>query len=652
MTQLGTRWSIVLGLGLWACGSDDTGGAADNTATDSPVEPGNGPRVQPDANGGGSGLPPSAEPSDEPVPPASGVAGGSNTPSPNSTSVPTPTTSTKLDVLFVVDNSLLMGPKQELLIAAVPRFLDQLLAPPLSDVHLGVISTSLGAYGAQNPCADASANQRDMAHLLGALRGSQPFVTWCSEGACGTSSIGEAATELVAQLELAGSEGCGWEASLESWYRFLIEPAPYTEVVRQNCPIGGDTNQLCVGPATDAAGTPLVDEALLQQRSAFLRPDSVLLIVGLSDEDDCSMLASGQTWRLSETFSVTPEGIYQSNAAFKGSAVCASNPNDPCCVSCGSSPPADCPTTMDASGQTVSVGCEERRYLSTDQLAGQGSLEASLDHVNLRCFEQKRRFGVNYLYPIERYTNALTRGRLCPTAPDLDPESCEDPAQVIANPLFASRAPSDVILANLVGVPWQDLAVDPAAASLEVRAATDLEWEWLIGERHPPTGIAVPSDPLMIAAVEPRTGVQPSTGVALQPPDAERTAHPANGHEWNIADRDELQAACIFELAEPIVCPSLDELMETGEYCACSWYSDARYQNPICQAPDGSFGLTQYFADARPGTRQLQLAYDVQEQAVVGSVCVRQTTTPGTPDYGYQPALDAVVRRVQQRFAP
>ena len=31
------------------------------------------------------------------------------------------------------------------------------------------------------------------------------------------------------------------------------------------------------------------------------------------------------------------------------------------------------------------------------------------DDINLRCWDQKRRFGIDFLYPIDRYTQALTQ---------------------------------------------------------------------------------------------------------------------------------------------------------------------------------------------------------------------------------------------------
>jgi hypothetical protein len=632
------RAIACLALSLSACGGGGAGDAPNSGGNSAP-------------SGTGPAGAPSSEAND-PIAPTAGP-GGAAAPEP----VATPTTSTKLDVLFVIDNSLGMGPKHELLADAVNDLFQQLLVPPVTDAHLGVITTSLGAYGAEHPCDDADAGQRDMAHLVGALRGNQPVIGWCSTGAqdacAGTNSVGAVASELADQVLAAGATGCGWEADLESWYRFLVEPAPYTEIVRQNCPVGGDTDLSCVGPATDASGAPLVDQELLQERAAFLRPDSVLLIVQLSDEDDCSWLPKGQTWRLAQTYETSAAGTVEYTSAFKGSAVCQTNPNDSCCVPCSNAAAPGCPTGTNAGGQTVPEGCEEPIYPSVNELASQGSAEPSLDNLNLRCFEQKQRFGVDYLYPVERYTNALTRTTICPSADDLDPASCADPAQVIENPLFAERAPKDVIIANLVGVPWQDLAVDPGASTLELHDASDLQWDWLIGERHPANGIVAPSDPLMLASVDPRSGVQPSTGVALQPSDAGPTAQPSNGHEWNILERDDLQNACVYELPEPLDCPPLEQAVEDGDAgCTCTFYADASYHNPSCQAPDGSFGFAQYSAAARPATRQLQLSFDVQSQAVVGSICAKQTSDRSAADYGYRPAFAAIARRVQQRFGP
>ncbi|MEY4544318.1 MAG: hypothetical protein RL685_513 [Pseudomonadota bacterium] len=51
-----------------------------------------------------------------------------------------------------------------------------------------------------------------------------------------------------------GEDGCGWEASLESWYRFLIDPVPYGELVRVMC--RNSTSQAELRSASDGQRQP------------------------------------------------------------------------------------------------------------------------------------------------------------------------------------------------------------------------------------------------------------------------------------------------------------------------------------------------------------------------------------------------------------
>src|SRR5690606_30051692 len=88
----------------------------------------------------------------------------------------------------------------------------------------------------------------------------------------------EMSDQLGDHLAAAGTSGCGFEAPLESMYRFLVDPSPDESMV--------------VGASGKAESTG-VDQALLTQRAEFLRPDSALIVVVLSDEDDCSMMAGG-----------------------------------------------------------------------------------------------------------------------------------------------------------------------------------------------------------------------------------------------------------------------------------------------------------------------------------------------------------------------
>src|SRR6185295_9118538 len=92
-----------------------------------------------------------------------------------------------------------------------------------------------------------------------------------------------------------GEHGCGYEASLESWYRFLIDPEPPANVTR-----AGDvtvrSSKLTVNADGSTGACVGCDEALLAQRKAFLRPDSLVAIVMLSDENDCSIRDDQVGW--------------------------------------------------------------------------------------------------------------------------------------------------------------------------------------------------------------------------------------------------------------------------------------------------------------------------------------------------------------------
>lgn len=611
-----------------------------------------------------------------------------------------PTKSDKVDLLFVVDNSMSMADKQNVLGLGLPDLVERFVSPAcvddeghvvehpgdpeaecpdgserqfasVDDLHVGVITTSLGGYGAVIDCVpapnDPSSQQRaDMAHLLGTLDRAadlapEGFLTW-SPGT-DRSEFVSAFSELVTR---AGEFGCGYESPLEAMVRFLVDPKPYTKLVRANCSFGNDQNQLCIGPETDGNGEPLVDEALLEQRRAFLRPDSLLTIVIFGDENDCSMKPTGQSWRLSQTQTPIVPGSDQSvaNKAYKGSAACQTDPNGKCCVSCGTTTvPAGCPAGVDDEGRTVSEGCEVPRYASRDDLLQSGSSQPTDDPSNLRCFQQKRRFGVDYLLPVERYANALRVRELCTTTSDLDPASC-DAEDRFENPVLAGRATSLVFLVGIVGVPWQDLAQSVDDDVLRYRNNRDdasndeaLKWNWLIGERNPEGGIAKPRDPLMLEQIEPRSGTNPATGEKLAPPTAGYGANSINGHEWNIEKRDNLQYACLFPLPEPRTCLEPEEeaaRLAAGEAvpsCVCT-DSDPSSQNPACQAEDGTYDRTQRFGPALPGLRQLQVLHDFGNNAVVASICPKQTDDETRPDFGYRPAMDAVLERLREGLFP
>ncbi len=542
--------------------------------------------------------------------------------------------SSKLDLLLVVDNSRNLDAAHGLLVETLPYLLDRLARPacvngfgtvvsetaspgdpcpigvrdfaPMEDVHIGVISTSLGGHGADicdtnNPDTDPSTNDRARFLTRAASGGAVPtwqnkgFLAWDPgqamnpPGDLDLATLGAKLAEIVGG---AGTKGCGFEAQLESIYRFLVDPEPFLDV------------SIVEGKAVLSG----VDDVLLQQRTDFLRPDSLVAVLLLTDEDDCSTKDGGQ-------FYVVNQGNGPDGLNFRmprGTSACAEDPDDPCCVSCVQSTPAGClPADQDPACTTPVVAAE--------------------DPLNLRCFEQKRRFGIDFLYPTSRYVDGFKQAFVANRAGELVP-----------NPLFrGGRAEELVFFAGILGVPWQDVAVDPKALAAGLLPANEIDWRLVLAD--PETGDP-PADPLMIASIEPRQGIHPLTGVPLADPSSTSPlANPINGHERTITGRDDLQYTCIYPLGVPKDCTGLPD-------CECT--DDDIPTNPICQAEDGSYGSTQRFARALPATRPLAVMKELGPQAVVASICADKVSSPVQPTFGYKPAVDALLRTIRRRFEP
>jgi hypothetical protein len=563
----------------------------------------------------------------------------------------------KIDLLFMIDNSASMSDKQTILQLAVPDLVQRLVNPAcidaagrrgatpaatlpcptgqtrefdaIEDIHVAVISSSLGDAGANEACPPPGSSGYvpdavDLAHPIGLLQrgrgiggNEHGFLEWRA----GVTDESTFASQFQRMVSSVGENGCGWEASLEAWYRFLIDPFPYRGLVRARCP-GSSSNQLgCVQAESDADGKMLLDEPLLAARRAFLRPDSLLAIIMLSDENDCSIAVGGSSWAVGTT----------ARRMNRASSVCESDPNAACCYPCDTRVPEGC---------QPDPACDIAPTPDT-----RGRLAASDDAPNLRCFDQKRRFGYDFLYPIARYVNALREPELCYGRADLSLEGCAEGDRV-ANPLLQRRDPSLVFLGGIIGVPWQAIAADRDASgaplgpnTLRFKNAAELErddvWAEIVG-----SGSLPPQNPLMIESAFPRRGVTPG--------------NPVNGREY-ATDGDvpgtpqDLEYACIFPLPEQRDCstrtPGVDE---------CDCYKD-RHDRPLCEAEPGvsRSGTLQYWAKAYPGLRQLEVLRDYGDNSIVASICARNvdvTTAAERADFGYRPAIDAIVDRLKEQL--
>src|SRR5690606_36263121 len=90
------------------------------------------------------------------------------------------------------------------------------------------------------------------------------------------------------QLREVGDSGCGFEAPLEAMYRFLVDPEPPLSIEKRDGPDG---------PEVVVDG---VDEELLALRRQFLSPYSSVVVVILTDEDDCSVSEAQDAWKVGE----------------------------------------------------------------------------------------------------------------------------------------------------------------------------------------------------------------------------------------------------------------------------------------------------------------------------------------------------------------
>jgi len=587
---------------------------------------------------------------------------------------------TKLDLLFMIDNSISMSDKQEVLRLAVPDLVSRLVNPacvdaagvrqapppsgeracppgqtrefaPIDDINIGIISSSIGDSGANAACPPQGfpnfvADRDDHAHLMGSLaRGqvsganSQGFLEWRAG-----ADLARFNADFQIMLQSVGESGCGWEASLEAWYRFLVDPAPASALERVTCPGSTAEGLNCVAPSVDQTGRVILDQTLLAQRAAFLCPDSLVAVVMLSDENDCSLQTGDQTW--------VALAIDDARPMLRGSSICDQNANDKCCYSCPLGPPEGCTADPICAADAV-LGTLENR------------LPATADGKNLRCFEQKRRFGTDFLYPTQRYVNALSQRELCLEKPDLSTLDCSGTPQ--PNPLYAGgRSPDRVFLAGVVGVPWQSLAsnvdlkgrpIPSSGPDLRFKPAAELsasDWANIVGSPGTPFRAAAsgaaevpgtppvpPADPHMRESATARPDIIP--GNAINGRDFDTAAgEAANGTP------DDLEYACIFPLRTPRDCTQRD--ITAGDACDC-YAGDL--DRPLCEATpgNGAPGTTQFWAKAYPGLRQLQVLKDYGANSIVASICARNVSDDDQPDFGYRPAMSALIERLQPQLS-
>jgi hypothetical protein len=625
----------------------------------------------------------------------------------------------KVDLLFMIDNSASMGDKQTILADAVPTLLTGLLQPkcvdpngaqvggktadpngnkgnhfncptgsepefnPVTDMHIGIISSSLGSFGG-DVCGDAG-RLNDKGHLLNIVKGgatssavadSAPsnFLSWFPSNeenkdgkrhpAPPTPAITDL-TKLSADFKdlVTGVDqnGCGLEAQLESFYRFLIQPDPWVKVSLDG------KNQADLGAPND------IDVELLKQRADFLREDSLVAIIELTDEDDSSsdpLSVGGQGWAfMANQFpgSTVFRADGKTTTAPRGTSICAQNPaadgkdGKVPCTSCGFA--ATCGPPPPAKG---SAECELIRADPECQKNG-GYYGPKEDQLNVRFHRMKERYGIDPQYPIKRYIDGLTKFRVPDRGAEHttkfrvanDPNSGRDISPYIGtakctNPLFAkglpreagqeictlqrsTRGPELIFFAVVGGVPNNLLHFDPLDS--DKSRIVNEDWNHILG-RDPANFNYEGIDPHMIQSVAPRDGVPPSSDTRGDNGDPNDPV----GRDWKT-DADDLQYACTFTL------PTARKCLASEASCDCAGTKNP----PLCGPASGD----QVKAKAYPTTREFMVVRALGDQGVIASLCPITLAVKGTtpaeqaadkaanPIYGYNPAVKSIIDRLK-----
>jgi hypothetical protein len=584
--------------------------------------------------------------------------------------------------------------------------------PAVKDMHIGIVSSSLGPrlseidptfvtgvcndpQQAQAPFGGVNAHMDDQAHLLSrSLTGAAQnlvegavadaasgFLYWYPEAAnmvgingpptgpatpiqnAGmTGAAGTLEGDFGSLVSGVGVFGCGIESQMESWYRFLVQPDPYET-------LGLDTTRTVSGqhPAQWVG----VDSTIIQERHDFLRPDSLVAVVVLSDENDSEI----------DVRSLGGLGYFFMRTGFApphGTSACTGTPAQ-IASTCASCSPGSTDPACAAPGGEVAV------YSAVNDWG----YDPNLRHVHMR-----QKYGLDPQFPVERYFYGLTS----PTVPDRNGEypagatnysgfgqnmNCVNPlyaaavpgsmalsatattsvsaadAKALCNLAPGTRTSDKVFFAHIGGVPHQLLHFEPGNPAASTLSPAD--WVKILGtdpEHYNYNGI----DPHMYESYTPRLPGQAETLVnpptfdpsgtnALSDTGSPSNTDPVSGREW-ITDLPlgghrlevDRQFACIFPLTTPRDCTQAVNCYA----CDCPSTPLTHDQTPpVCS---DTMPTMQVAAKAYPTVRELLVAKMMGVQGIVSSICpvdVLDNAAGDDPLYGYRPAVSAIVDRLK-----
>jgi hypothetical protein len=206
----------------------------------------------------------------------------------------------KVDLLFSVDNSGSMAEEQTALKQQFPRMISILTTglrtpddptpfPAAKDLHLGVVSSDMGALGQLDVegCSETGGDDGKLQNTPRGAIGCQASYPSFLSYIAGQITPEQIATDFACIAEL-GTQGCGYEQQLESAFKALW-PSSYADglgnVVQENpYEFLGLTPAQTLGRGDQAA--PNGSQGFVRSISATGL--SLVAVVVVSDEEDCS----------------------------------------------------------------------------------------------------------------------------------------------------------------------------------------------------------------------------------------------------------------------------------------------------------------------------------------------------------------------------
>jgi hypothetical protein len=174
----------------------------------------------------------------------------------------------KIDILFVIDNSISMRDEQANLAANFPAFIEVLeqIDGGLPDVHLGVVSSDMGALDA--------------------------FVTGCTSSDHGNLQTGGQPVYMAPNAPVCTVEAGGMING--NFISDVLDPVTLGRTINYSGSLADAFSCLAVGVGDSGCG---FEAHLASARAAldsnpvnagFLRDDAYLAVIVIADEDDCS----------------------------------------------------------------------------------------------------------------------------------------------------------------------------------------------------------------------------------------------------------------------------------------------------------------------------------------------------------------------------